>query len=117
MDLNQVINFMNQQLKPLKELEDLIKYNEKQEQTHSVNPNDIEALKGYVTGMKQAVTTAKTLAEHYKKVDTAPVENRPAEETVTPEEPKEKPKRTRTKKEDPPAEEPKSEEENFDFLD
>lgn len=143
MDFNNIIGFMDQQLKALKELEELLAYDESQSQDHTIKPENIEALKDYTATMKQAAKTAKALAEHYKKAgNTKPVENVKEEsvDAVVTEESKkaEKPKRNRTKPEtpkeepdnkpadaetlkeepvkEPAAEETKPEDDEFDFL-
>lgn len=106
MNLDSVISFMNQQTKPLKELEELIAHNEKQiDPGHSVKPENIETLKTYVETMKTAVNTAATLAKYYKSAE-AP---RKAQEPSAPEEPP---------KDETPAVEPAPEDlaDEFDFL-
>jgi|GEM_PF-3191168 len=140
MDFNHIINFMSQQLKALKEIEDLLAHNEKQAPTHSIKPEDIEALKFYVATMKLAATTAEALAKHYKNAENAqspkagqeqPVNATETEEAKTSDSPvsevaEPKKKRSPAKKQDAqkaePADEPSVEEapsiENeFDFLD
>lgn len=108
MAFDSVITFMAQQAKALKEIEDLIAHDAKQNNPgHSVEPIAIKTLENYVTTMKYAVDTATALAEYYKGAEVKP-------------EKAEKPKRTPAKKEDPPKEEPPKIEpvvEEFDFLD
>ena len=130
MDFGSVIRFMDQQLKALKDLEDLIEHNENQEQTHGLEQEDIDSLKDYVAGMKQACSTAKTLAEHYKNAGSSQPDKTGPDQNAAGGEEAEKPKRRRSsakkeeppKQEEPPAlkEEPAAETDNssgFDFLD
>jgi hypothetical protein len=143
MDFSNVTRFMDQQLKALKEIEDLLAHNEKQVQTHNIRPEDIEALKDYVATMKLAASTAKKLAEHYKLGSAKPVATKTADEkqdsasepaadtadgTAEEVEKPEKPKRRRgSVKQETPQEEPaagqpgeeaqeKAAWEEFDFL-
>lgn len=118
MNFDNVITFMGQQAKALKELEDLITHDARQEAArHKVKPEDIETLRAYVTTMKTAVETATALAKYYKGA--GDVNSEKAEKV-------EKPKKNSTKKEEslvkeepakeaPPKVEPVVEE--FDFLD
>lgn len=110
MDFNSVISFMGHQAKALKDLENLLAHDEKQDVPgHSVLPENIETLKTYVSTMKIAVDTATALAKYYKVTGTG----QPAGEVEKP------PKKRTTKKPDPPIEEPAKEpepEEEFDFL-
>ncbi|WP_049755861.1 hypothetical protein [Desulforamulus reducens] len=67
MSFESVINAMNQQSNVLKELEELLAHNDKQNNLgHTVKLEDIERLKSYVANMKLAVKTATALATHYK---------------------------------------------------
>lgn len=128
MDTNSIIGFMGQQLKALKEIEDLLAHNEKQPQTHGIKPEDIEALKTYVATMKLAASTAEKLAGHYKTAGSAQPATttpEPAANAAGTEEKKPTRKRSSAKPETPetPKEEPTGEQpgenpdwEKFDFL-
>lgn len=73
MDFGKVIQFMGQQLDALKNIEELLAHDEKQNPAaHTVKPEEIENLKNYVATMKQAAETAKGLAEYYKKLESPP---------------------------------------------
>lgn len=111
MDFGNVIRLMGQQLNALKNIEDLLAHDEKQNPAdRTVKPEDIENLKNYVATMKQAAETAKALAEYYQKLEKpakaaegekAAPENKD-EPTGKPEE--SKPKRSSSrKKTEPPA--------------
>lgn len=111
MDFGNVIRLMGQQLNALKNIEDLLAHDEKQNPAdRTVKPEDIENLKNYVATMKQAAETAKGLAEYYQKLEKpakaaegekAAPENKD-EKTGKPEEGK--PKRSSSrKKTEPPA--------------
>jgi hypothetical protein len=122
MDCNNIVNFMGQQLKALKEVEELITYAEKQDSI-PVKPEDMENLKNYITAMKLSANTALDLAKHFKNAGSAQpakVKTEPApvveteDKDAAPSE-VEKPKRRRTKKQEtsaqgqgdaPPKEEP-----------
>lgn len=109
MNFGSVINFMDKQLSALKEIEDLLAHDEKQNPAaHTVKPEEIENLKNYVSTMKQAAETAKGLAEYYKKLEQpakAPEgEKLPiVDKTETAEKPKRKKKETKA---ETPAEPP-----------
>lgn len=126
MDFNNIIKLMDQQLKALKEIEELLAHNDEQTPTHSINPEDIEGLKNYITTMKKAANTATALANHFEnKRGTQPAKTPQANEaTTTPDgesEKAEKPKRSSAKKQNAVKEEPFTEpaveeEEDLDFL-
>lgn len=128
MDTNNIIRFMGQQLKALKEIEDLLAHNDKQPQTHGINLEDIEALKSYVANMKLAASTAEKLAGHYKTAgSTQPSGAAPEPSANTPGTEAEKPKRKRSSAKpetpEPPKEDPTEKQpgedatwEEFDFL-
>lgn len=119
MDFNNIMNLMGQQAKVLKELEDLIAHDEKEDVFglgHSIPTENLKTLKTYVSTMKTAVDTATALAKHYK-VAAATRTEQPAQEAKLEKEPAKK--KGSTKKPDPPKEEPAKElppEEEFDFL-
>ena len=144
MNFGNVVSFMNQQLKALKELEDLLAH-AKQNPGHNVNDERMDEFERYIEVMKSAATTASELAKHYQS-NTAPKTETPAEvkkeegqkqvcETDSCE--TEKPKKRRSPKKQEPAteetvepsaeelvepitaEEPQEDEqeESFDFLD
>jgi HAMP domain-containing protein len=70
MNTGNVNNLMNQQLKALKDIEDLLAHDAKQDVAHnvahSIKQENIDALKAYVETMKLACTTAIALAKHYE---------------------------------------------------
>ncbi|AEG59355.1 hypothetical protein [Desulforamulus ruminis] len=124
MDCNNVINFMNQQLKALKEIEDLVSHDENQASTHSIETEDLEALKTYVETMKRAAATASELAKHYKKgaqkdtpdsgTDEKPKKKRASAKKQ--EEPAQKPVEEQPEQPEQPEETAAAEEDEFDFL-
>lgn len=129
MDTNNIIRFMGQQLKALKEIEDLLTHNDNQQlQNHGINPEAIEALKSYVATMKLAAGTAEKLAGHYKTAGSTqpsgaapePSANATGTEAEKPTRKRSstKPETQETPKEDPPGEQPgeNPDWEKFDFL-
>jgi len=116
MNFDSVINFMNHQSRALKELEDLLAHDAKQENPgHSVDPVAIKSLKDYVATMKYAVDTATALAKFYKSAEnTKPkTEKQPAKETEPEKTDNPPPKKKRSKKdtqqEEPAKEKPANE--------
>ncbi len=109
MNFDSIINFMNQQSKVLKELEDLLAHDAKQENPgHSVDPVAIKTLKDYVATMKYAVDTATALAKFYKSAEnTKPkTEKQPALEKTDNPPPKKKRSKKDTQQEEPAKEKP-----------
>ena len=102
-NFEKIISFMNQQLGALKELDELIKFNEEKNSGHSIDQGDIEVLKAHVEAMNSAVNTALALARYYKN-EGAP---KPVLPVKAEEEKKSGAKKTsRKKKTDPPKEDP-----------
>ena len=130
MDFNHIINFISQQQKALKELEDLMAHHEKQGNRvggaycSSVKEEDIEALKDYVGTMKRAVDTASALATYYKNAGVIqPGKVETEQQATTPEKAEaEKPKRKKNsapkpeEKKEEPATKEEADWQEFDFL-
>lgn len=66
MNCEKVITLMKQNISALKEIEELIAYNKKQ-QEKAVSPEELERLTTYINTMKGACETAVKLATHYKE--------------------------------------------------
>ncbi|GAB4272091.1 hypothetical protein [Thermincola ferriacetica] len=111
MDFNNVIRLMGQQLDALKNIEDLLSHDEKQNPTaHTVKPEEVNHLKEYVYNTKRAAETAKGLAEYYKNLgqpvktenkETAEQSGQAENGNATEQTEKPKPKRSRKKTETP----------------
>jgi hypothetical protein len=122
MNTGNVNNLMNQQLKALKDIEDLLAHDAKQTATHSIKQEDIEALKTYISTMKLACNTAIALAKHYES-KTAPAklvadvpEGSEEESEATPAAPVKDPKKKKEPKPPEPAKEEPPIDDDLDFL-
>jgi len=91
MDTGKIVSAMNQQLGLLHNLEDLIAHDAKEKSDNGLKPGELDALKKYVTEMKNAADYAITLANHYSKSkgfgvtgETKPTETKPVEPVKKP---------------------------------
>jgi len=115
---------MAHQADMLREIEEVIAHDEKQDSS-AITPEEMAALKNYVSTMKTACIVATALAKHYAAKSKPAAKEEPLE-TDDPDEidePKDKPARARKKKETassnkqaPPIEEPIEEDDDLDFL-
>jgi len=111
MDYGRVSNLMGQQIRAIKDLEELIEHDEKAAVTSPVAPEEIKTLKDYIVNMKRACNAAIDLAKFYEDIE------KKTEKTADAENPKESaPKKKKEAK--PPKVEPQveTEEIEFDFL-
>jgi len=74
MQSEKVINFMNQNIRALKEIEEIIHHDEKQ-QTSALSIEEMDQLKSYIGTMKGACEAAIKLSSSYKTKETAPKSN------------------------------------------
>jgi hypothetical protein len=110
-----VVNFMGQQLKAIKDLEDLIAHNKEQGGCASVAAENIEILESHVTNMKISCDTALTLAKHYG--GKAKEEAKPAGEAQSGEAAPRSKRNSAKKQEAPKEEPPENDDDDLDFLD
>ncbi|GMB00899.1 hypothetical protein [Pelosinus sp. IPA-1] len=127
MNFNGVNNLMRQQLGAIKDLEELLDLDSKQDPTHTISKEDIALFKDHVDRLKKVCETAMAISQHYQAIDKAeavineadneeetsihPVEG--AQKTPSTGVVKEPAKRSRTRK---AKVEPEPVEENFDDL-